>query len=157
MYASENLPFSRLGFQFVWPQLELRISYLFKMNNEFLSFLCFMLIWKNGSSWFFYYSVFCHTEKNLSVHNYLSFTGSSEQLFVVCLLCKEIAHWESNVFDLETTVANTLLYLHVSPIILGKEGAKLSGCFATLCDVAARFKYSLLNKWDFMQFYHSIN
>lgn len=29
-----------------WSQLELRSSYLFKMNNEFLSFLCFTLIWK---------------------------------------------------------------------------------------------------------------
>lgn len=55
-----------LGCQLFWSQLELRTSYLFKMNNEFLSFLCFML--KNGSSWFFYYSVFCHTENSHSVH-----------------------------------------------------------------------------------------
>lgn len=107
------------------------------MNNGFLSFLCFMLIWENGSSLFFYYSVFSHTGKNLSVHNFLSFIGSSEQFLVVCLLCKEITHWESNVLDLDNRVANILFYLHFSPIILGKEGAKLSGCFAMLCDVAA--------------------
>lgn len=75
------------------------------------------------------FSFLSHRKQPFSSH-YLPFIGSSEQLFVVCLLCKGITHLENKVFDSEMEVTNVLFYLQFSPIILGKECAKLSGCLA---------------------------
>lgn len=157
MCTSQNLPLSWFAFQLLWSQLELRISYLFKMNNEFLSFLCFVLIWKKWLKLLLLLFSFLSHRKQQFSSQLDTFIGLSEQHFVVCLLCKEITHLENNVFDSETAVTNVFFYLHLSPIILHKECAKLSGCLAMFCDVVARFKYSLLNKWNYMQSHHSIN
>lgn len=98
-----------------------------------------MLIWKNGSGWLFYYSVSCHIENNSSIHNYLPFTDSSEQLFWFGFFAEKLLILKIK-FSIQKLELQMSFLLALFSYILEKEFARLSGCLAVFCDLVARFK-----------------